>query len=304
VVLVTVPDPSFLAALADVPDVDVRLWDLTGPAPAAEIDMVVGPLRPSRSYRDALREVRVGLLQHPGIGYDGVPEQLPPGVRLANTASVQEQGTAELAMAVTLAMQRDLPGFVHAADRREWTQGLRSELAGQRVMLLGYGGIGTALARMLDGFDAELVRVASRARIAEDGTSVHGADELPELLPAVDIVIVAVPLSAATERLVGRAFLAALPDGALVVNVARGRVADTDAILAEARTGRLRFALDTTDPEPLPADHELWSLPGVLITPHVGGLTRSLRPRLERLIREQARRLVRGEPPRNIVFVS
>ena len=303
-VLVTVPDPSFLSALTGLPDVEVQLWDLSGPAPAPEIDMVVGPLRPARPYREALRDVRVGLLQHPGIGYDGVVEQLPPGVRLANTASVQEQATAELAMAVTLAMQRDLPGFVRAAERREWTQGLRSELAGQRVMLLGYGGIGTRLARMLDGFDVELIRVASRARTADDGAPVHGVDELPALLPAVDIVIVAVPLSPATERLVGREFLAALPDGALVVNVARGRVADTEAVLTEARAGRLRFALDTTDPEPLPADHELWSLPGVLITPHVGGLTGSLRPRLERLIREQAARLARGEAPQNVVFAG
>jgi len=304
-IVVTVPDASFLPVLAGIDGVDARVWDLAGPAPAAAIDLLVAPhLGMPRPWREALAGVRVGLLQHPGIGYETLIGALPPGIPVANSAGVQELATAELAVTLALAMQRDLPSFVHAADRREWTQGFRPGLTDKRIMLLGYGGIGQTIERMLDGFEVEVVRVASRPRLTETGHRVYGVDELPALLPTVDIVLVAVPLSAATERLVDRTFLSRLPNGALVVNVSRGPVADTEAIVGEAAAGRLRFALDVTDPEPLPPGHELWSLPGVLVTPHVGGVTPSLRPRLERLIRDQAERLARGDAPRNLVFVS
>jgi phosphoglycerate dehydrogenase-like enzyme len=113
-----------------------------------------------------------------------------------------------------------------------------------------------------------------------------------------------VPLNASTTRLVDGAFLAALPDGALVVNVARGPVADTEAILAEATSGRLRFALDVTDPEPLPDGHPLFAMPNVLVSPHVGGATSAMMPRMARLLRDQIERMARGDEPRNVVLRS
>jgi phosphoglycerate dehydrogenase-like enzyme len=131
---------------------------------------------------------------------------------------------------------------------------------------------------------------------------VHGAEELPQLLPMAEIVVVGTPLSDATRGLVDDAFLTALPDGALVVNVARGQVAATDAVLKHASSGRLRFALDVTDPEPLPAGHPLFALPNVLISPHVGGATSAMMPRMARLLRRQIERVLAGEPPLNVVL--
>jgi phosphoglycerate dehydrogenase-like enzyme len=142
--------------------------------------------------------------------------------------------------------------------------------------------------------------VATRAR-DDDRGHVHGADELAGLLPAHDVVILATPLTDATRGLVDAAFLAALPDGALVVNVARGAVVDTAALVREVSSGRLRAALDVTDPEPLPADHVLWTLPGALVSPHVGGDTSAFPPRARALLRDQFERYAAGRPLRNVV---
>ncbi|MDP9819812.1 phosphoglycerate dehydrogenase-like enzyme [Spirilliplanes yamanashiensis] len=166
------------------------------------------------------------------------------------------------------------------------------------MLLVGAGSIGAAIAAKLAPFDVELTRVARTARPAE---GVHGVGELPGLLPSAQVVILVVPLTDATRGLVDAAFLAALPDGALLVNAARGPVVDTAALLAETASGRLAAALDVTDPEPLPAGHPLWNLPNVLITPHVGGAVRGLLPRGYRLAGEQLRRYAAGEPLANEV---
>ena len=165
---------------------------------------------------------------------------------------------------------------------------IRPALADKRVLVLGYGSIGRAIAARLTPFEVQVTAVASSARDGDDLVpSVHAVAQLPSLLPQHDVVIVIVPLSPATTRLVDADFLAAMPDGALLVNVARGGVVDTDALVREAASGRLLAALDVTDPEPLPPGHPLWSTPGVLITPHVGGASSAFRPRAVRLVRDQ-----------------
>jgi phosphoglycerate dehydrogenase-like enzyme len=221
---------------------------------------------------------------------------VPDGVTLCNARGVHDASTAELAVGLAVAAQRDFPAFVRAQDERRWDKHDRPSLADRAVMILGYGSIGEALERRLDGFEVELIRVASRAR---DG--VHSVDQLPELLPRTDVVIVVVPLTDVTRGLVDADFLARLPDGALIVNVARGPVIDTAALLAELQSGRLRAALDVTDPEPLPPEHPLWQAPGAFITPHVGGATSAMRPRIRALVADQLRRYAAGEPMRNVV---
>jgi phosphoglycerate dehydrogenase-like enzyme len=144
------------------------------------------------------------------------------------------------------------------------------------------------------------VRVASRARTDERGV-IHAVGELPALLPETEVVVVALPLTEATRGLVDAAFLAALPDGALLVNVGRGPLVDTDALLVELQRRRLRAALDVVDPEPLPADHPLWSAPGLLLTPHTGGMTSAMRPRAVALLRRQFDRLASDGEPVNAV---
>lgn len=308
--LVTVPGATLRRALENtrggVPDgVELVEWDLAGPPPAAasgrRIDIVVPPYMGAAERLGALDGLEVGLVQSQSIGYDDIPEALPAGHVFANAATVHETSTAELAIGLAIATQRGVPDFVRAAADGRWAPARHDSLADRRVLLLGYGGVGRAIEERLAPFEVELTRVASRARDDERGR-IHGIDELPALLPETEIVIVVVPLTGATTRLVDAAFLAALPDGALVVNVARGPVADTDAIVAEATSGRLRFALDVTDPEPLPDGHPLFVLPNVLISPHVGGATSAMMPRMARLLRDQIERMSRGDEPRNVVL--
>ena len=302
--LVSVPGPTLRDALGTPPEgAEVVLWNMESPPPSDRIDLVVPPYMGTAERLGALEGVTTRLVQSQSIGYDDVAAELPPGHVFANAASVHETSTAELALALLLAAQRGIPDFVRAAADGSWAPARHESLADRRVMLLGYGGVGRAIEARLAPFEVELVRVASRARDDETG-HVHGIDELPALLPTVDIVIVGVPLTDETTGLVDDAFLTALPDGALVVNIARGRVADTEAILDHATRGRLRFALDVTDPEPLPEGHPLFALPNVLISPHVGGASTAMMPRMARLLREQIERMLRGDEPLNVVLRS
>ncbi|MGP3634079.1 2-hydroxyacid dehydrogenase [Streptomyces sp. 24-1644] len=234
----------------------------------------------------------------PGLGL------LPAGVRLCNARGVHEASTAELALALILASLRGFPGFVHGQDKEEWRAGFYPALADKSVLIVGYGSIGSAIEDRLEPFEcARVARVARSARATERGP-VHTLDDLPALLPEADIVILSTPLNASTQGLVGAEFLKAMRDGALLVNVARGQVVDTQALLSELECGRLRAALDVTDPEPLPAGHPLWHAPNVLITPHVGGSTSAFLPRAKRLLAGQLTRFAAGEPVRNVVLTT
>ncbi|WP_285037567.1 2-hydroxyacid dehydrogenase [Plantibacter sp. ME-Dv--P-095] len=276
-------------------------WDLRTEPPVEHIDLVVPVYLGSNKPLANVAAVTPQLVQVQSIGYDGLEDLLPEGVVLANAATVHEASTAELTVALILASQRGLPDFVRAERTGEWLQRQRPSLADRRVLLIGYGGVGAAIEARLLPFEVEVTRVASTAREDERGT-IHGIDELPELLPQAEIVIVVVPLTDSTRGLVDDAFLSALPDDALVVNVARGPVADTEALVRHASSGRIRLALDVTDPEPLPVDHPLWSLPNVLVSPHIGGATSAMLPRMARLLRRQIEHLQAGEEPENIVL--
>jgi phosphoglycerate dehydrogenase-like enzyme len=299
---VTVPSADFAESLGDVPDgVDVIVWDMTDAPPRERLDIVVPPYMSVGRTLHHLEGVDVGLVQGQSIGYDGIEQRLPHGLVFANASSVHEASTSELALALTLAAQRHIPSFVRSQTEGRWAPEFADSLADRRVLLLGYGGVGKAVAARLAPFEVHVTAVASRAR-DEDGVAVHGVDELPELLPSAEIVIATLPGGDATKHIVDDAFLSALPDGALVVNVGRGSLIDTDALVDHVRRGRIRAALDVTDPEPLPEGHPLWSLPGALIVPHVGGASSAMRPRMARLVRRQIDRMLAGEPPLNVVI--
>lgn len=300
--VVSVPTEQLAADLGALPDgVEIVVWPMDAPAPRDRFDLVVPPYMSMARVLSRLEGVEVGLVQSQSIGYDGVAGILPAGLTFANAASVHETSTAELAVGLAIAAQRHLDAFAVDTAAGRWAPVFAQSLADRRVLLLGYGGVGKAVAARLAPFEVELTVVASRAR-EEDGMPVHGVDELPELLPAAEIVIVTLPGGAATQGLVDDAFLSALPDGALIVNVGRGTLVDTDALADHARRGRIRAALDVTDPEPLPDGHPLWGLPGVLIAPHVGGASSAMRPRVAKLVRAQIERLAAGEPPLNVVL--
>lgn len=289
---VTVPDESWLDSLADLDGVDLTVWDMSTPQPDRHVDLAVRPYTVAAGGLESLDPDRIGVIQSQALGYDGVAETLPAGIAYCNAVGVHEESTAELAVALLLASQREIDRY--ARERGEWNRRFTSSLIDRRVMLLGFGGIGVEVHQRLDGFGADLVRVAGHRREDEHGI-VHAHDELAALLPTVDAVVIAVPLSAETTGLVDDAFLALLPEGAVVVNVSRGKVVDADAVVRQG--GRVRLATDVTDPEPLPAEHPLWTTPGVLISPHVGGMSSAMRPRIEAVVRRQVTRLLDGLPP-------
>ncbi|MDQ7876791.1 2-hydroxyacid dehydrogenase [Microbacterium sp. QXD-8] len=304
--VVSVPTEELAADLGALPDgVELVVWPMDAAAPRDRFDIVVPPYMSMARVLERLEGIEVGLVQGQSIGYDGVADILPSGLVFANAASVHETSTAELAVGLAITAQRHLDAFAVDTSAGRWAPVFAQSLADRRVLLLGYGGVGQAVAARLSGFEVELTAVASRAR-EEDGAHgvdhVHGVDELPDLLPRAEIVILTLPGGDATRHIVDDAFLAALPDGALVVNVGRGSLIDTEALVDHVRRGRIRAGLDVTDPEPLPEGHALWGLPGVLVSPHVGGASSAMRPRVARLVRTQIERLAAGEPPINVVL--
>lgn len=306
-VVVTVADTEVLERLpADEPEVRFVRWEVAGSLPSGvaedAVDAVVLPAsRVGQRELERLHDLPgLRLVQLASAGYEHVRGRSPRRADLANARGVHDAGTAELAVGLLLASQRGIDVAARDMPDGRWAPVRRRSLADRRVMVLGYGSIGAAVARRLAPFEVELVRVASRAR--RDGPDVvHGVEELPRLLPTVDAVVCTLPLTDGTRGLLGRDALAALPDDAVVVNVGRGAVVDTVALLAEAAAGRLRAALDVVDPEPLPANHPAWRTPGVLVVPHVGGLTDATAPRLADLVLRQARALRDGDAPHNVV---
>lgn len=276
------------------------VWPMDAAPPREHIDLVVPPYMALHRALPLLADLQTRLVQGQSIGYEGIAEMLPTGITFANAATVHETSTAELAVALTLAVQRHLDAFAVDGQSGTWAPVFAQSLADRRVVLLGYGGVGKAVAARLAPFEAEIVPVASRAR-DEDGIHVHGIDELADLLSTADIVILSLPGGESTRHIIGEAELAALPDGALIVNVGRGPLIDTDALVRHASAGRIRAGLDVTDPEPLPQDHPLWNTPGVLISPHVGGASSAMHPRIAALVRRQIGHLLAGEEPENIV---
>ncbi|WP_330337658.1 2-hydroxyacid dehydrogenase [Streptomyces sp. NBC_00557] len=249
----------------------------------------------------------VRVVQTLTAGVDDVTARLSvirPGVQLCNARGVHEASTAELALALTLASLRGIPGFVRAQQQERWQSAFHPSLADKSVLIVGYGAIGAAIEDRLAPFEvARVARVARSERTTARGP-VHPLTELPSLLPHADVVILSTPLTEQTRGLVDAQFLGRMKDGALLVNVARGPVVDTKALLAELESGRITAALDVTDPEPLPPGHPLWQAPGVLISPHVGGPTSAFLPRAKRLLVDQLTRFVNREPLRNVILTT
>ena len=303
--LVTMPDASWVADTGEIPGLEMVTWDIHEPHPRAEeVAIVVPPYLDPHQRLDLIGTLpKLELVQLLTAGYDNVTPHLPRGVTLCSGGGIHDASTAELALTLILASIRGIPDFVRAQDRQHWIPTrIWPALADRRVLVVGYGKVGRAIAARLLSFETTVTAVASRARGGDELVeTVHGIDELPALLPEQDVVVVITPLTDATAGLVDAGFLAAMKDGALVVNVARGKVADTDALLAEAASGRLRVAVDVTDPEPLPADHPLWSTPNVLVSPHVGGASTAFRPRALALVRRQLAAYAEGRPLESVV---
>lgn len=304
-------EPAGIAGLPDpaASGLTYRVWDGEEDYPADPADCVFYAVPYMKGAEVSMRplpgmtSLRVVQTLTAGIDHvqDGLRPGLHTGVRLCNARGVHEASTAELALALTLAQLRGIPGFVEGQRREEWRSGFYPALADKSVLIVGYGSIGAAIEDRLTPFEcARVARVARSARTTERG-AVHAFTDLPALLPDADVVILSTPLTGDTAGMVNSGFLSRMKDGALLVNVSRGPVVDTEALLVETGSGRLRAALDVTDPEPLPAGHPLWHAPGVLISPHVGGSTSAFLPRAKRLLAAQLTRYAAGEPLGNVV---
>ncbi len=301
--LVGVPPDAPRDELGPLPP-EVELVEWPGGSRADEVDVLVLAPPAGPALAAALpRMGRLRLVQTLNAGVDRVPP-LPAGVLLANSGAVHDGPVAEWVLAVVLAMQKRLPELLDAQRGHRWDTGANlafgtgpaaRDVAGSRVLVIGQGSIGTAVRTRLEAFGAHVDGIARRPR-----PGVHGPDALPALLPGADVVVLLTPATPETAGLVDAAFLRRMAPGALLVNAARGALVDTAALLDALHEGRVRAALDATDPEPLPADSPLWSAPGVLITPHVAGSSAHWRARAYRLVGDQLRRCAAGEPVRHV----
>ncbi len=297
-IVALLPTQRLVDAVGPVEGVELVVWRGDGVPPRAdEVELLVPDYARSSTAMGLLATLpRLRVVQLQTAGYDGLLELTPSHVQLANARGVHDDATAELALGLTIASLRGIDVAVREAG--QWRQDTsRRSLADSRVAILGYGSIGRAVAERMLACRAAVTGVASAARDDDLVGRVVTTDEVD--WAAQHVVVVVLPLSDATRHVVDSAFLARLSDDALVVNVGRGPLLDTDAVLAEA--GRLRFALDVTDPEPLPDDHPLWSAPKVLITPHIAGGTTAMLPRMAALVRDQLGRLRDGRPLLNVV---
>ena len=297
---VWLPDsPDRFGALP--PGIEADVW--TGgedlPDSADQVEYVVLPLG---AKPEIIRKIgalpSLKTVQILSAGADSTLPYLPAHVTLCNARGAHTAATAEWTVGVIVASLRKFPRFAVAQRDGRWDWSRSEPVGGKHVLIVGYGDIGAAVERRLAGWEVTIERVARHAR---DG--VHAIDELPELLKKADVVVILVPVTDETRQLVNKEFLRAMKDGALLVNAARGVIVDTDALLEQLTRGRIRAALDVTDPEPLPEGHPLWQAPGLLLTPHVAGSLYESRDRGYKVVSEQLARLAAGEPLHNVIGV-
>ncbi len=283
------------------------------------IDFWIPPLypKPGKAIYAHLNGLKV--VQGLWAGVDWLVSLLPPEVILCDAQGAHTTATAEWTIMAILASLKYLPFYFDIQRSGKWSQRFEApklysavhqqpasnyppiqveELSGKRVLILGYGAIGEGIEKRLLPFEVEVVRVARRAR---SQPVVHAVTELRNLLPDADIVVLVVPLTEETTGMFGPEEFALLKQGALLVNAARGAVVHTDALVEALKAGKIRAALDVTDPEPLPQDHPLWTAPNLLLTPHVAGSTGQFMPRALQIAADQVRRWIAGQPLINIV---
>lgn len=246
------------------------------------------------SYAAQMPNLKV--LQMLNAGYDDALAYMRPGITLCNARGVHDASTAELAVGLAIASRRGFPEYMRDQINGTWNHHRTTALTDCRIGIVGYGSIGKKIAQNLSGFEVSITAFTQSGR---DGTL--SIDKLDENLPLLDIVILILPLSDSSRGLFNSTRLSKMKDGALLINVARGPVVDTDALVHELNSERIYAALDVTDPEPLPAGHPLWSAKNLLLVPHIGGNSTSFEPRGRALIESQLKLLAAGSPLEHVV---
>ncbi|MDQ8045700.1 MAG: 2-hydroxyacid dehydrogenase [Solirubrobacteraceae bacterium] len=298
--LVLTPDDETTAAVDATDGLRALRYDPHDPSPPPGAEEAEALITSSAAVSTILELApqlpKLRIAQTLSAGFDAWDGKLPAGVALSNCRGAHGRATAELAVTMLLTILREIREFIEDQDGRDWADRTTDSLFGKRVLILGAGDLAEHARAMLAPFGATATLVG---RTARDG--VITLADVPALLPSTDAVICVLPESPETHHTIDAAFLAALPDDAIVVNVARGGLVDTAALLAELEARRLRAGLDVTDPEPLPEDHPLWTAPGLLLTPHVGGSTLGFPERAAAVAAEQLRQFAAGDRPDNLV---
>jgi phosphoglycerate dehydrogenase-like enzyme len=287
----------------NVPSNFKRLSPVTTPVETSDLSKITFYVPTYMGGRPALELTKkmpnLKVLQMPNAGYDDALEFVREGITLCNGRSIHDDSTAELAVGLTIASLRGFPDFVRNQDKSSWVHVKNKSINDRRIGIIGFGSIGSTIAKMLSGFSVEIVPFTQSGR---DNTT--AISDLDKHLPTLDVVILILPLTAESKHLFNAKRLSLMKDGALLVNVARGPIVDTDALVKELNSGRITAAVDVTDPEPLPSDHPLWQAKGVLISPHVGGNTTAFEKRARKLIESQLNLLAEGKPLNNVIVAG
>jgi phosphoglycerate dehydrogenase-like enzyme len=287
----------------NVPSNFKRLSPVTTPVETSDLSKITFYVPTYMGGRPALELTKkmpnLKVLQMPNAGYDDALEFVRDGITLCNGRSIHDDSTAELAVGLTIASLRGFPDFVRNQDKSSWVHVKNKSINDRRIGIIGFGSIGSTIAKMLSGFSVEILPFTQSGR---DNTT--AISDLDKHLPTLDVVILILPLTAESKHLFNAKRLSLMKDGALLVNVARGPIVDTDALVKELNSGRITAAVDVTDPEPLPSDHPLWQAKGVLISPHVGGNTTAFEKRARKLIESQLNLLAEGKPLNNVIVAG
>lgn len=283
-----------------VPEGFTRLSPANFPLESSDLSKITIYVQPYMTGIETLEPTRsmtnLQILQVPNAGYDAAIPYVRPGVTLCNARGVHNASTAELAVGLAIAMKRGFPDFIRAQGEGVWSHERKGSLSDSRVGIIGAGSIGQTLVSYLSPFEVE---ITTFSRSGANGSATM--DQLDALLPSFDLIFLILPLNKESEHLFNAKRLSMMKDGAVLINVARGKIIDIDALVAESRTGRISAALDVTDPEPLPSDHPLWGLKNVMITPHVGGDSAAFESRGRRFIEQQLQRVADGVPLLNVI---
>ncbi|MGB6692210.1 MAG: 2-hydroxyacid dehydrogenase [Terracidiphilus sp.] len=283
------------------------------------VDVWIPDAYPSRAVHTWPQLRGIKLVLALVAGTEWLPSLVGPHVTICNAQGAHNVSTAEWTLASILTMLKNFPLFLDIQRSGVWKRRFEApshyakvnrdarplyppvmleELTGKTVLLVGYGSIGKDIERMLEPFHVEILRVARSAR---SEPMVSAVAELDRLIPQAQVIVLIVPSTDETRWLIDAPQLALMRQGALLVNAARGPVVNTDALVTALQSGKIRAALDVTDPEPLPEGHPLWSCPNLLITPHIGGSSPQFTPNAVRIAAAELRRYMKGEPLHNVV---
>jgi phosphoglycerate dehydrogenase-like enzyme len=277
---------------------------------AANTEVYLGSGVPRDFFRQALPTLKWIHTGSAGVGAALFPELVNSSVVLTNSAGLHAPPMAETVVGIMLYFARGFDFAMRAQSAGRWDQDAFSttaspitELSGGTLGIIGYGGVGRAVAEKARAFGMHVLATRRSARPSDDGTEiVNGRAGLERLLRESDVVVITVPATAQTQRLIGAAELRWLKPGAVLINVARGSIIDEAALIEVLRAGKIRGAgLDVFEREPLAADSELWRLPNVLILPHVSATTPRFWERQAAFIIDNFHRYLRGQPLRNVV---